>query len=65
MDLEAVLTIAREITVTGLLVASIWGLLTGKVVTRFHYDEMKNTLEKRIGVQSEVIRRLKSGPGPE
>ena len=55
MDVEAVLTIAREITVTGLLLMGIWGLITGRVVTRFQYDEMKTLYENRI-------QRLKDRP---
>ena len=47
MDLEAVLTIAREITVNGILTLGIWALLTGRVVTRWHYDEMKTWHEER------------------
>lgn len=51
MDPETVVqvfTIAREVTTTGLLIGAIYGLLTGKVVTRFHYDEMQRSQEQRI-----------------
>lgn len=40
--------IAREITVTGLLIAAIYGFVTGKIVTRFHYDEMKSKYQNQI-----------------
>ena len=33
---------------TGLLILGIYGLITGKVVTRFQYDEMKALYEARM-----------------
>lgn len=62
MNFETVLTIVREITVTGLLAVGIVALLRGLVVTRFHYDEMRRLYEERIvrlknGVSSDGPKR--------
>lgn len=52
--MEEIFTIAREITVTALLIIGILALIRGDVVTRFQYDEMVRMFEDRI-------RRLKNG----
>lgn len=52
--MEEIFTIAREITVTALLIIGILALMRGDVVTRFQYDEMLRLLEERI-------ERLKNG----
>lgn len=53
-DLQTIFTLAREITVTGLLAVAILALMRGDVVTRFQYDEMCRLYEERIA-------RLKNG----
>lgn len=47
------------------LVLVIWALLTGRIVTRFHYDEMRRVMEQRIAIQTEVIHRLRGGDAEE
>ena len=62
MTEQELLTLLGGVGGNAILVLVVWALMTGRLVTRFQYDDMKHTLQDRITIQAEVIRRLRGDP---
>lgn len=47
-EFEAVFSFLGNLGGNAILLFVLYGLVTGRLVTRFHYDEMRTLLEERI-----------------
>lgn len=55
-ELDLIVRFAGSVGGNALLVAFLWAVLTGRIITKGHHDEV-------VGILEERIRRIKNGRG--